>query len=151
MPRRGRDGKWRYLPLAGATKDAGIVRARTSVLRRQNTVAQFVATRPTLVLCEGMERRGGHGSPKDDGNSPGSTGGWRRRRTKERRRREKHTQKQLQGRQRQRQRRRHQDRKRERGRRRHWGPVAPVGRNGAGQKIKTYSFFDDRRYTGRLT
>ena len=59
MPRRGRDGKWLYLPLAGATKDAGIVRARTSVLRRQNTVAQFVATRPILVLCEGMERRGG--------------------------------------------------------------------------------------------
>ena len=23
MPRRGRDGKWLYLPLAGATKDAG--------------------------------------------------------------------------------------------------------------------------------
>ena len=39
MPRRGRDGKWLYLPLAGATKEAGIVRARTSVLRRQNTVA----------------------------------------------------------------------------------------------------------------
>ena len=36
MPRRGRDGKWLYLPLAGATKEAGIVRARTLVLRRQN-------------------------------------------------------------------------------------------------------------------
>ena len=59
MPRRGRDGKWLYLPLAGATKEVGIVRARTSVLRRQNTVAQFVATRPILVLCEGTERRGG--------------------------------------------------------------------------------------------
>ena len=59
MPRRRRDGKWRYLPLAGATKDAGIVRKRTSVLRRQNTVAQFVATRPILVLCEGTEQRGG--------------------------------------------------------------------------------------------
>ena len=57
--RRGTDGKWRYPPLAGATKDAGIVRARTSVLRRQNTVAQFVATRPILALCEGTERRGG--------------------------------------------------------------------------------------------
>ena len=34
LPRRGRDGKWRYPPLAGATKDAGIVRARTSVLWR---------------------------------------------------------------------------------------------------------------------
>ena len=45
-------------PLAGATKDAGIVRARTLVLRRQNTVAQFVATQPILALCEGTERRG---------------------------------------------------------------------------------------------
>ena len=34
LPRRRRDGKWQYLPLAGATKDAGIVRARTLVLRR---------------------------------------------------------------------------------------------------------------------
>ena len=59
MPRRVRDGKWLYLPLAEATKDAGIVRARTSVLRRQNTVAQFVATRPILVLGEETERRGG--------------------------------------------------------------------------------------------
>ena len=35
LPRRGRDGKWQYLPLAGAIKDAGIVRAGTLVLRRQ--------------------------------------------------------------------------------------------------------------------
>ena len=59
MPRRGRNGNWKYLPLAGAIKDAGIVRVRTLVLRRQNTVAQFVATRPFLALCEGTERRGG--------------------------------------------------------------------------------------------
>ena len=53
MPRRGRYGKWLYLPLTGATKEAGIVRARTLVLRRQNTVAQFVATWLILVICEG--------------------------------------------------------------------------------------------------
>ena len=64
MPLRGRDGKWLYLPLAVATKEAGIVRARTSVLRRQNTVAQFVATRPILALCEGTERRGGTWVPQ---------------------------------------------------------------------------------------
>ena len=63
MPRRGRDGKWLYLPLAGATKEAGILRARTSVLRRQNTVAQFLVTRPILGLCEGTERRGGGMGP----------------------------------------------------------------------------------------
>ena len=64
LQRRGRDGKWQYLPLAGATKDAGIVRARTSVLRRHNTVAHFVATRPILDLCVGTERRGGTRVPQ---------------------------------------------------------------------------------------
>ena len=64
MPRRGRDGKWLYLPLVGATKEAGIVIARTSVLRRQNTVAQFVAMRPILGICEGTEWRGGAWVPQ---------------------------------------------------------------------------------------
>ena len=71
MPRRGRDGKWLYLPLAGATKEAGIVRARTSVLRRQNTVAQFIATRPILGLCKGTERRGGTRVPQRWWEQPG--------------------------------------------------------------------------------
>ena len=57
MPRRGRDVKWVYPPLAGVLKEAGVARARTSVLRRQNTVAQFIATRPILGLCEVAERR----------------------------------------------------------------------------------------------
>ena len=35
------------------------MRARTSVLQRQNTVAQFIATRPILGLCEVVERRRG--------------------------------------------------------------------------------------------
>ena len=71
MPRRGRDGKWMYLPLAGATKEAGIVRARTSVLRRHNTVAQFIATRPILGLCEVTERRGGTRPPQRWWEQPG--------------------------------------------------------------------------------
>ena len=149
MPSRGRDRKWLYLPLAGANKEAGIVQARTSVLRRQNTVAQFIATRPILGLCEGTERRGGHRYPNDSGNRPGSTGGWRRNRRKERRKRrtQRDTRMQLQGRKR---RRRHQDRdqEREQGRRRHWGTMAPVGMTGAGQRIKDRSI-EDRRYTGR--
>ena len=32
---------------------------RTSILRRQNTVAQFIATRPILDLCENSTRRQG--------------------------------------------------------------------------------------------
>ena len=58
-PRRGKDGKLFYPSLVGALKEAGFVRARTSVLRRQNTVAQFIVTRPILGICEVAERRRG--------------------------------------------------------------------------------------------
>ena len=59
QPRRGRDRRWFYPSLAEAMKEAGIVRIRTPILRRQNTVAQFIATRPILGLCEGAVRRPG--------------------------------------------------------------------------------------------
>ena len=58
-------------PLAGATKEAGIVRARTSVLWRQNTVAQFIATRTILGLCEVAERRRGKRVPQRWWEQPG--------------------------------------------------------------------------------
>ena len=64
QPRRGRDRKLFYPSLAGDLKEAGVVRARTSVLRRQNTVAQFIATRPILGLCEVAERRRGTRVPQ---------------------------------------------------------------------------------------
>ena len=51
-------------PLAGVLKEAGVVRARTSVLRIQNTVAQFIATRPILGLCKVAERRRGTRVPQ---------------------------------------------------------------------------------------
>ena len=51
--------RWKMvLPLPGrGSKGAGIVRVGTSILRRQNTVAQFIATRPSLGVCEVEERR----------------------------------------------------------------------------------------------
>ena len=55
QPLRGRDGRWFYPALVGALKEAGVVRIRTLILRRQNTVAQFIATRPVLGLCEVTE------------------------------------------------------------------------------------------------
>ena len=64
QPRRGRDGKCFYPPLAGALKEAGVVRVRTSILRRQNTVAQSIATRQILGLCEVAERRRGTRVPQ---------------------------------------------------------------------------------------
>ena len=45
-------------------KEAGVVRVRTLILRRQNTVAQFIATRPILGICEVAERRRGTRVPR---------------------------------------------------------------------------------------
>ena len=59
QPRRGKDGSWYYPSLAGAMKEAGIVWVRTSILRSQNTVAQFIATRPILDLCENSSHQPG--------------------------------------------------------------------------------------------
>ena len=59
QPRRGMDGTWYYPSLTGAMKEAGIVRIQTSILRRQNTVAQFIVTWPILDLCVKAYRRPG--------------------------------------------------------------------------------------------
>ena len=45
-------------------KEAGIVRIWRSILRRQNTVAQFIATRPILGLCKVAVRRPGAWVPR---------------------------------------------------------------------------------------
>ena len=52
QPRQKEDGRWEYPPLEGALREAGMVGIRTSITRRQNTVAQYIATRPILDLCE---------------------------------------------------------------------------------------------------
>ena len=40
-------------------KEAGLTDIRTSIQRRQNTVTQYIATRPLLDLCEGARQREG--------------------------------------------------------------------------------------------
>ena len=57
--RRGRNGEWYYPSLVGAMKEAGTVWIRTSILQRQNTIAQFIATRLILDLCKKAKRRPG--------------------------------------------------------------------------------------------
>ena len=42
QPWRRKDGRWFYLPVARVMKETGVVVIRTSILRRQNTVAQFM-------------------------------------------------------------------------------------------------------------
>ena len=59
QPRRGRDGKWFYPSLEGAMKEAGLTDVQTSINRRQNTVAHYIATRPLLELCVGAKQREG--------------------------------------------------------------------------------------------
>ena len=59
QPRRRKDGSWIYLPLAGRMKEAGMVGIRTSIIWRQNMVAQYIATRLILDLCEQATRRPG--------------------------------------------------------------------------------------------
>ena len=61
QPRRGKDGSWYFPSLAGAMKETGMLRIRTSIHRRQNKVLQFIATRPILDLCEKATRRPGAG------------------------------------------------------------------------------------------
>ena len=40
-------------------KEAGLTDIRTSIQRRQNTVAQYISTRPLLDLCVGARQREG--------------------------------------------------------------------------------------------
>ena len=54
--RKGRDGKWYYPSPEGGMKEAGLTDVHTSINRRQNTVAQYIATRPLLDLCKGVKQ-----------------------------------------------------------------------------------------------
>ena len=56
QPRRGWDGKWFYPSLEGAMKEAGFKEIRTAINNRQNTVAEYISTRPLLDLCEGTNQ-----------------------------------------------------------------------------------------------
>ena len=56
-PRQRTDGIWDYPPLAEALGEAGLGGIRKSVTRRQNMVAQYIATRPILDLCEQATQR----------------------------------------------------------------------------------------------
>ena len=53
QPRRGRDGECHYPSLEGAMEKVGLTDIRTSIQRRNNTVAQYISTRPLLDLCVG--------------------------------------------------------------------------------------------------
>ena len=52
QPSREGGGSWAYPSLAEAMGEAGFKGIRKSVTRRQNMVAQYIATRPILDLYE---------------------------------------------------------------------------------------------------
>ena len=56
LPRQQADGSWHYPPLADAMGEAGMEELETYIARRQNMVAQYIATRPILDLCPEAER-----------------------------------------------------------------------------------------------
>ena len=57
--RRGENGEWYYPSLEGAMREVGLTDIWKSIANIQNTVAQYIATRPLLDLCEGDRAREG--------------------------------------------------------------------------------------------
>ena len=56
MPQHLSEGSWEYLHLEGAIRASGIEDIYTYIYRQQNTVAQYIATRPIIDLCLDTER-----------------------------------------------------------------------------------------------
>ena len=56
LPRRKVDGKWTSTSAATAREYAGFLKMKDYIWRRQNTVAQYIATQSLLDLHEGSER-----------------------------------------------------------------------------------------------
>ena len=50
QPCKGRDRGWFYAPLEDAVAEAGLQEVETYFSCRQNTVAQYIATRPIIDL-----------------------------------------------------------------------------------------------------
>ena len=59
QPKRQVGGSWEYPPLEAAMQEAGFEEMGEYVLKRQNTVAQYIVTRPILDLCEETVRMPG--------------------------------------------------------------------------------------------
>ena len=55
-PRRGRYRRWLYPPLSEGMDEAGLRDVEAYIYRLQNTVSQFIATRPIIDLCLATER-----------------------------------------------------------------------------------------------
>ena len=59
QPRRGGGGQCTYPPPKEAMREVGFEGIRKAIIRRQNAVAQYIATRPIMDLCERATQRMG--------------------------------------------------------------------------------------------
>ena len=59
QPRKDQDRGWFYPPLEDAMAEADLQEVETYVSCRQNTVVQYIATRPIMDLCLAAKRRPG--------------------------------------------------------------------------------------------
>ena len=59
LPRMTLYGTWRYTLAAAAREEARFLIIEEYIMRQQNTVTQYIATRSLKDLCEGSERAPG--------------------------------------------------------------------------------------------
>ena len=59
QPKKQEDGEWEYPPLETAMEEAGFEDMGDYVLKRQNTVAKYITTRPIMDLYKKTVRRPG--------------------------------------------------------------------------------------------
>ena len=57
QPRKGQDGGWFYPPLEDVIEKLGLQEVEIYVYRSQNTVTQYIDTRPIMDMCLEAKRR----------------------------------------------------------------------------------------------
>ena len=58
-PERGPDGKWIYPPTADVLEEAGLHTVEEYILKRRQTIADYVVDRPIFEACKGGTRKRG--------------------------------------------------------------------------------------------
>ena len=59
VPKRQQDGTWVYTPIGSVLEMVGLEDIGVSIARRQNTVAQYIATHTIMEFCLAAERKPG--------------------------------------------------------------------------------------------
>ena len=58
-PRKDEDGTWTYPSSKDVLEEVGLLTIDEYIEKRRNTVAEYIATRPVLELCQSERRRRG--------------------------------------------------------------------------------------------